>query len=104
VSAAEHRLLLPALVARDRIVALLSAPGSTYPINVALALAEEAIGCIEVTLTTAEPWSPSRPCGHDVTVTPARVGAGSALTVGDLEAAHSAGATYTHSPPLSTST
>ncbi len=100
MNAPEHRLLLPALVVRDRIIAVLRAPDSTYLIDVALALAEEGIGCIEVTLTTAGAIESIHTLRSRLDDDTCAVGAGSVLTVGDLEAAHSAGATYTLAPTL----
>ena len=100
MNAPEHRPLLPALVARDRIIAVLRAPDSTYLIDVALALAEEGIGCIEVTLTTAGAIESIHTLRSRLDDDACAVGAGSVLTVGDLEAAHSAGATYTLAPTL----
>jgi 2-dehydro-3-deoxyphosphogluconate aldolase/(4S)-4-hydroxy-2-oxoglutarate aldolase len=100
MNAPEHRPLLPALVARDRIIAVLRAPDSTYLIDVALALAEEGIGCIEVTLTTAGAIESIHTLRSRLDGDTCAVGAGSVLTVGDLEAAHSAGATYTLAPTL----
>ncbi len=100
MNAPDHRLPLPALVARDRIIAVLRAPDSTHLVDVALTLAEGAIRCIEVTLTTAGAIESIRTLRSRLDGESCAVGAGSVLTVEDLEAAHAAGATYTLAPSL----
>lgn len=100
VTAPEHRLLLPDLVAKDRIIAVLRTPDSTYLIDVALALVKAGICCIEVTLTTGGAMQSIQALRSRLEKDTCAVGAGSVLTVDDLEAAQSAGATYTLAPTL----
>jgi len=94
-----ERLPLPARVARDRLIAVLRAPDGRHLVDVALALQDEGVACIEVTLTTSGALDAIGTLRS--TLDPASaLGAGSILSVADLEAAHSAGATYTLSPSV----
>lgn len=95
----DQRPSLPAGVLRDRLIAVLRAPGGRYLVDVALALQEEGVGCIEVTLTTEGALEAIDALRSRLDASSA-LGAGSVLTVPDLEAAHSAGATYTLAPSL----
>lgn len=95
-----QRLPLPPGVARDRIFAVLRAPDSTHLVDVALVLQEEGIGCIEVTLTTGGALESIQALRSRLDNGTCALGAGSVLSVNDLEAAHSAGATYTLAPSL----
>jgi len=95
----DQRLPLPPGVARDRIIAVLRAPDSTHLVDVALTLQEEGIGCIEVTLTTGGALESIQALRSRLDAS-SELGAGSVLSVSDLEAAHSAGATYTLAPSL----
>ena len=96
----EHRLALPDLISRDRIIAVLRGPDSTHLTDVALVLADEGIGCIEVTLTTAGAIDSLHALRSRLDDATCAVGAGSVLTVADLESARAAGATYTLAPTL----
>jgi 2-dehydro-3-deoxyphosphogluconate aldolase/(4S)-4-hydroxy-2-oxoglutarate aldolase len=95
----DQRPPLPAGVLRDRLIAVLRAPDSRYLVDVALALQDEGVGCIEVTLTTEGALKAIDALRSKLDASSA-LGAGSVLTVPDLEAAHSAGATYTLAPSL----
>jgi 2-dehydro-3-deoxyphosphogluconate aldolase/(4S)-4-hydroxy-2-oxoglutarate aldolase len=90
---------LPVQVARDRIIAVLRAPDGRHLVDVALALQDEGVVCIEVTLTTSGALDAIRTLRSKLDASSA-LGAGSILSVADLEAAHAAGAAYTLSPSV----
>lgn len=93
----DQRLPLPPAVANERLIAVLRAPDSTHLVDVALVLQEEGVTCIEVTLTTAGALEALRTLRSTLKDT-SELGAGSVLTVPDLEDAYSCGATYTLAP------
>lgn len=98
-SIAPPRQVLPGAIARTRLIAVLRAPVSTHLAAVAVALSEAGVTCIEVTLTTPRALrliAKLRSLLGDA----AEIGAGTVLTVADLEGACAAGATYTLSPSL----
>lgn len=95
-----QRLPLPPRVLSDRIIAVLRAPDSTHLVDVALVLEREGIGCIEVTLTTAGALASVEALRSRLDSDASALGVGSVLSINDLEAAHSAGATYTLAPSL----
>ncbi len=95
----DQRLPLPPRVANDRIIAVLRARDSTHLVDAAVALQEEGVACIEVTLTTGGALESIQALRSRLDET-CEVGAGSVLSVTDLEAAHAAGATYTLAPSL----
>jgi 2-dehydro-3-deoxyphosphogluconate aldolase/(4S)-4-hydroxy-2-oxoglutarate aldolase len=99
VNTLDQRLQLPGGVLNSRIIAVLRADASTHLVDVAVALEQEGITCIEVTLTTPGALEAIKAL-RSVLVEGSDLGAGSILSVDDLEAAHAAGATYTLAPSL----
>ncbi len=94
---ARPRQALPSAIARTRLIAVLRATASTHLVSVAAALREGGITCIEVTLTTPRALSVIEELRSTLGDS-AELGAGTVMTVADLEGACAAGATYTLSP------
>ena len=94
---ARPRQALPSAIARTRIIAVLRATASTHLVSVAVALSEGGITCVEVTLTTPRALSVIEELRSTLGDS-AEIGAGTVMTVADLEGACAAGATYTLSP------
>ena len=94
---ARPRQALPSAIARTRLIAVLRATASTHLVSVAVALSEGGITCIEVTLTTPRALSVIEELRNTLGDS-AEIGAGTVMTVADLEGACAAGATYTLSP------
>ena len=94
---ARPRQALPGAIARTRLIAVLRATASTHLASVAVALGEGGITCIEVTLTTPQALSVIEELRSTLGDS-AEIGAGTVMTVADLEGARAAGATYTLSP------
>jgi 2-dehydro-3-deoxyphosphogluconate aldolase/(4S)-4-hydroxy-2-oxoglutarate aldolase len=90
---------LPYPIVATRVVAILRSTASTHLVSVATALRDAGIRCIEVTLTTPGALE-SIARIRDVLGDSVEVGAGSVLTVAELEAAIHVGASYTLSPCL----
>jgi len=93
------RQVLPRAIPATRIIAVLRAPVSTHLAEVAVALCEAGVTCIEVTLTTPDALASIQELRATLGDS-AEIGAGSVLTLADLEAATDMGATYTLSPSL----
>lgn len=93
------RQALPGAIARTRLIAVLRAPVSTHLATVAVALSKAGITCIEVTLTTPRALRIIAELRGTLGDS-AEIGAGTVLTVDDLEGAYAAGASYTLSPSL----
>ena len=93
------RQALPAAIAATRIVGVLRARTSMHLEAVAVALHEAGVTCIEVTLTTPGALA-ILPRLRELLGDSAEIGAGSVLTLADLEAATDQGATYTVAPCL----
>lgn len=93
------RQVLPSAITDTRIIAVLRAPVSTHLAPVAVALNQAGITCIEVTLTTPRALSLIEEL-RGILGDSAQIGAGTVLTVADIEGARSAGASYTLSPCL----
>jgi 2-dehydro-3-deoxyphosphogluconate aldolase/(4S)-4-hydroxy-2-oxoglutarate aldolase len=91
------RQALPSAIARTRIIAVLRATASTHLASVAVALSEGGITCIEVTLTTPRALSVIEELRSTLGDS-AEIGAGTVMTVADLDGAWAAGASYTLSP------
>src|SRR5687767_14480119 len=83
----------------SHIVAVLRAPTSAHVVDVALRLHEGGIRCIEVSLNTPDALTVISNLVSALGDS-AAIGAGTVLTVEDLEATHAAGATFTLSPSL----
>jgi 2-dehydro-3-deoxyphosphogluconate aldolase/(4S)-4-hydroxy-2-oxoglutarate aldolase len=90
---------LPYPIVATRVVAILRSTASTHLVSVATALRDAGIRCIEVTLTTPGALESIAEI-RDVLGDSADIGAGSVLTVAELEAAIHMGASYTLSPCL----
>ena len=93
------RQALPGAIARTRIIAVLRATASTHLAAVAGALSEGGITCVEVTLTTPRALSVIEELRRTLGDS-AEIGAGTVMSVADLDSAWAAGATYTLSPCL----
>lgn len=93
------RQVLPRAITATRIIAVLRAPVSTHLAEVAVALRDAGVTCIEVTLTTPDALAAIQKLRTTLGDS-AEIGAGSVLTVADLEAAIDVGATYTLAPCL----
>jgi 2-dehydro-3-deoxyphosphogluconate aldolase / (4S)-4-hydroxy-2-oxoglutarate aldolase len=98
-SSVRPRQSLPGAIARTRLIAVLRAPVTTHLTAVAVALHEAGVTCIEVTLTTPNALTLVAEL-RGILGDSAEIGAGTVLTVGDLEGACAAGASYTLAPSL----
>ncbi len=99
VSTDNPRQVLPDAIADTRIIAVLRAPVSTHLASVAVALNQAGVTCIEVTLTTPRALFLIEELRSSLGDS-AEIGAGTVMTIADIDGARTAGASYTLSPCL----
>lgn len=95
--AAADRIPLPARITRERVVAVLRAPSPDRLLDVALALHQAGVHCLEVTLTTPGALDVVTELDERLGNT-ASVGVGTVLTTEEVGRAVAAGARYLLSP------
>ena len=90
--------LIAPVVARSRLVAVVTVAEAAWGPPLARALAAGGVASVEITLRTPAGIEAIRRAAAEVAE--AVVGAGTCLTIADLEAAHAAGAAFAVSPGL----
>lgn len=90
--------LIAPVVARSPVIAVVTVQAAAQGAPLARALAAGGVGSVEITLRTPAGLEAIRAAVAEVPQ--AQVGAGTCLTVADLEAAHAAGAAFAVSPGI----